>query len=133
VISVATSIGFVVIGGVLGFLLCVVVNRSRWAVFPMSGGGLLLSWMGGPPVDRHAIDHDGRVIGERLLDREPIDIPCEHCGAPPGTTCVHDNTDPVALSSRYAMICSSCGAEYVAREPAEMPLCTRCSEHLRVD
>ncbi len=60
-----------------GFVAAIALNRARWLVFPISGGGMALRWMGGPPVDWLA---------------QPIDVPCEHCGAPPGVSCPHDNS-----------------------------------------
>lgn len=67
----------------IGFALAVVMNRSRWLVFPLSGGAPLLGWMGGPP--------DGTRIVEDLsgLDLDAVAVPCEHCGAAAGVPCAH--------------------------------------------
>lgn len=74
------------LAGVFGFLLCVAINRARWAIFPATGGPSVIHWLGGPPPGPMTlptalgvpapfdplVDAEGRAIpgaAEKLIER----------------------------------------------------------------
>lgn len=69
---------------VVGFAVCVAVQRTRWVIFPNSGGPTaLLAWLGGPDelalrIMRGPID-DGPTYSTREPMAQRIVVTCDQC------------------------------------------------------